>query len=150
MAPRRGGAFSLAVPTAATGALMAERTPDQRGIVLVVEDNPDGAESLRMVLSLYGHTVRVAYTGGAGVILARKWHPRVVVCDIGLPDLDGFGVARALRRDPTTAGTRLIALTAYGDDETRRRAKESGFDDFLVKPADPQVLMKLLAEGRAP
>jgi CheY-like chemotaxis protein len=129
---------------------MVERTPDKRGIVLVVEDNPDGAESLRLVLSLYGHTVRVAYTGGAGVILARKCHPRVVVCDIGLPDLDGFGVARTLRRDPATADIRLIALTAYGDDETRRRAKESGFDDFLVKPADPQVLVKVLAGAGQP
>jgi two-component system, sensor histidine kinase len=127
---------------------MVTTVTEKRCLVLVVEDNPDGAESLRVLLNLCGFDVRVAYTGGAGVILARRWRPHVVVCDIGLPDLDGFGVARALRQDPATAGARLIALTAYGDDVTRRRASESGFDDFLVKPADPQELMDLLAETR--
>ena len=124
---------------------MAEDVSTRRHLVLVVDDNPDGAESLRMVLGLCGYEARVAHTGSEGVILARQWRPNAVVCDIGLPDLDGFGVARALRLDPATADVFLIAMTAYGDEQTRDRARDSGFDAFLVKPADPQALLTLLA-----
>jgi CheY-like chemotaxis protein len=74
------------------------------------------------------------------VRLAREFHPEVVLSDIGLPKLDGFGVARALRG----SGARLIAITAYGEDEYIRRAQESGFSLVLVKPADPQALVQLL------
>jgi CheY-like chemotaxis protein len=113
-------------------------------LVLVVEDDPEGAEDLRSLLRSGGHEVRVAYTGGAGLILARRYRPSAVVCDIGLADLDGFGVAEALRRDPSTAGTRLVALTGYSDEGTRQRARESGFDAFLTKPADPWALYEAL------
>ena len=71
--------------------------------------------------------------------------PEVVICDIGLPGLDGYGVAAALRRNPDTASARLIALTGYGQDEDRRRAREAGFDEHLTKPADPTALEALLA-----
>ena len=109
--------------------------------ILIIEDNPDAAESLRLLLSLVGFEVRVAHTGPAGVKTGREWEPDVVFCDIGLPGLDGFAVARALQAGPS----RLVALTAYGDEETRRRATESGFDDFLVKPVDPARIRQLLA-----
>jgi CheY-like chemotaxis protein len=69
----------------------------------------------------------------------------VVLCDIGLPGLDGFGVARALRLDPTTSGARMIAVTGYGSDEDRVRTREAGFDEHLTKPADPTALQRLLA-----
>jgi len=114
-----------------------------------VEDNRDAAESLRMFLALVGHEVRVACTGPEGVGAATAWRPDVVLCDIGLPGLDGYGVAAALRQDPGTARTRLVAVTGYGDDESRRRARASGFDEVLVKPADPQALLGLLAAGQA-
>jgi CheY-like chemotaxis protein len=113
--------------------------------VLVVEDNPDTANSLRKLLAHAGHEVRVALTGPDGVRAAREWPPDVVLCDIGLPGLDGFGVADELRRGESTAGARLIAVTAYGDDNTRRRAGESGFEHFLVKPADPSLILQLIA-----
>ncbi len=124
---------------------MLEEMSENRGLVLIVDDNPDGAESLRLVLALSGYSVRVAYTGRAGVTLTRQWQPHAVVCDIGLPDLDGYSVAQALRQEPATAQTYLIALTAYSDDTVRTRAMASGFDGFLVKPADPEVLLQLLA-----
>src|ERR1051325_4398729 len=77
--------------------------------VLVVEDNPDSAESLRMLLDFFGHEVWVAGTGPDGVRLAQARRPEVVLCDIGLPGLDGFGVASALRHDPATADVYLVA-----------------------------------------
>jgi len=116
--------------------------------VLVVEDNPDTARTLRLLLSLEGHEVRVAHTGPDGVQAAREFGPEVVLCDIGLPGLDGFGVASQLREGADTAGARLIALTGFSDDATRRRAAESGFDHFLTKPADPYLLLRLLAAPR--
>ena len=124
-------------------------TPPAARRVLVVEDNRDAAESLRMLLELSGYEVAVAGTGPDGVRLGREWGPQVVLCDIGLPGLDGYGVARELRADPTTARSLLVAVTGYGQDEDRRKAREAGFDHHLVKPADPAELQRLLAAGRA-
>jgi CheY-like chemotaxis protein len=76
---------------------------------------------------------------------ARAWRPDVVLCDIGLPGLDGYGVAGALRRDPTTAMAHLIAVTGYGQEEDRRRSRQAGFDHHLTKPVDPHDLRQLLA-----
>ena len=114
----------------------------RRGIrVLVVEDNRDAAESLRRLLYHSGYEVAVAFTGQEGLRAARRMRPDVVLCDIGLPDSNGFVVAAALREEPETAGARLIAVTAYGEDEDRRRALAAGFDLHLVKPVDPEVLL---------
>jgi two-component system CheB/CheR fusion protein len=112
--------------------------------VLVVEDNRDAAESLRRLLYLSGYEVSLAYTGQDGLRTAKLLRPDVILCDIGLPDSNGFVVAGALRSDPDTAGTRLIAVTAYGADEDRRRARAVGFDLHLVKPVDPEVLLEKL------
>jgi PAS domain S-box-containing protein len=124
--------------------------PSDRGRlrVLVVEDNRDAADSLRVLLELFGYTVEVAYTGKAGVEAATTWHPDVILCDIGLPGLDGYKLAAELRQNPATAQARLIALTGYGTDEDRRRSREAGFDAHLTKPADPAALRALLNRGR--
>lgn len=114
--------------------------------ILIVEDGKDAADSLKFLLELYGYEVRVAYTGPDGVAAAQQWPPDVVLCDIGLPGLDGFGVARALRRHAATAQVRLIAITGYGSDEDRRKAQESGFDHLMTKPADPEKLQALLVK----
>jgi CheY-like chemotaxis protein len=112
--------------------------------VLVVEDNRDGADIMKMFLTLWGHDVSVAYTGTAGVEAAKTWTPDVILCDIGLPGLDGFAVARELRCHPDTAGARMVAVTGYGSAEDRRKSLEAGFDAHLTKPADPVALQKLL------
>lgn len=116
--------------------------------VVVIEDNRDAAESLRMLLELVGHEVTVAYTGDEGVDATTRVRPDVVICDLGLPGMDGFDVARTLRGSKTTAELRLIAVTGYGQESDRRKAIEAGFDDHIVKPADPGVLLSKL-ERRA-
>jgi CheY-like chemotaxis protein len=113
--------------------------------IVIVEDNQASADSLRLLLALHGYEVRVAYTGPEGVRLAHEWPPEVVLCDIGLPGLDGYGVAIALRRHPATAQARLIAVTAYDSDTVRQRSQEVGFEEHLVKPVDPGALLELLA-----
>jgi len=112
--------------------------------ILVVEDNRDTADSLCLLLELYGYEVTVAYSGPDGVRAAEQYRPDVVLCDIGLPGLDGYGVARKLRDNPATAKARLIAVTAYGQDEDRRRSHEAGFEQHLVKPVDPNALLRVL------
>jgi PAS domain S-box-containing protein len=145
-----GAEFTLALP-AAVDACTANRSaggspprPRRRLRILVVEDNRDSAESLRLLLQMFGHEVSVAYSGPEGVQAAKRWHPDVMLCDIGLPGLDGYGVVGELRRDPETAGTRAIAVTGYGGEEDRRRSQQAGFDLHLVKPADPEQLRDLL------
>jgi CheY-like chemotaxis protein len=109
--------------------------------VLIVEDNTDTAEVLRILLGLWGNEVRVAFNGLDGVAMAQEWEPEVVLCDTGLPGLDGFGVARALR----PSGVRLIAVTGYDGEGVRRMAFENGYQAVLVKPADPDELERLLS-----
>jgi CheY-like chemotaxis protein len=116
--------------------------------ILVVEDLRDSADSMRLLLECYGHEVAVAYSGPDGVRAAEQYRPDVVLCDIGLPGLDGYGVARKLRGDPATARARLIAVTAYGRDEDRRRSHEAGFEQHLVKPVDPDALRRVLQPPR--
>ena len=113
--------------------------------VLIVEDNQDAADSLRMFLELLGLHVRVAYNGQDGVREAIAWKPDVVLSDIGLPGLDGYAVAREIRGNPLTAGARLIAITGYDDPESLERSRKAGFEYHLVKPADPGVLVRILA-----
>ena len=112
--------------------------------MLVIEDNRDAADSLKVLLEAVGHEAVVAYTGPEGIGAAHRVRPDVVVCDIGLPGLDGFEVARTIRRYPETAGARLIAVTGYGQDSVREQAFAAGFDSHLVKPADPAKLLGLL------
>ena len=124
---------------------MPATDPRRRTRVVIVEDNRDAADSIRLLLGLRGYEARVAYTGPEGVRLAQEWPPEVVLCDLGLPGLDGHGVAAALRQHPATARARLIAVTSYGSDAARQRSREVGFERHLVKPVDLDVLLELLA-----
>ncbi|HEX2645481.1 MAG TPA: CheR family methyltransferase [Thermoanaerobaculia bacterium] len=113
---------------------------------LLIEDNVDAAESLGMLLELAGHEISIAHDGPAGLAEARRFRPDVILCDIGLPGtMDGYDVARAIRSDPGVAFAYLIALTGYGQEEDQRRAHDAGFDTHLTKPADPEVLRRLLS-----
>jgi CheY-like chemotaxis protein len=113
--------------------------------ILVVEDDRDVADMLGQLLRLYGHDVVVTYTGPSGLKAAETWLPEAVICDIGLPGIDGYAVVRELRRNPATAGARMIAVTGYDSTEHRRRSSTAGFDAHLTKPTDPDALRELLA-----
>lgn len=152
--PGQGAEFSIRLPLKQEGPALAETPtvpPPARAMlrILVVEDNRDAAESLRMLLNLMGHEVQMAHTGPDGVRLADEWHPDLVLCDIGLPGLDGYGVANALRKSPATARTPLIAITGYGQEEDRWRTQQAGFDQHLTKPVDPADLQRVLADQTA-
>jgi CheY-like chemotaxis protein len=113
--------------------------------ILVVEDNLDAAESLRRLLALCGCQVVVAHTSREGLEAASWLHPHIVLCDIGLPDSDGYVVGSVLRQRTGTTSARLIAVTAHGEPRDRQRALAAGFDQHLVKPVDPKVLLGELA-----
>jgi two-component system CheB/CheR fusion protein len=113
--------------------------------ILIIEDNRDAAKTLCLLLSRYGHEVTSAHSGRHGVETAQTWKPDVVLCDLGLPEMDGYEVAAALRQDPDTSGLRLIALSGYGQEEDRRKSEAAGFDLHLTKPVDPVELQRLLA-----
>jgi two-component system CheB/CheR fusion protein len=117
--------------------------------VLVVDDNADAAECLAWVLRARGHEVCTAHDGVAALEAARGSRPEVVLLDIGLPRMDGYEVARRLRREPGLEKVLLVALTGYGHEDDRRRSRAAGFDHHLVKPADPAELTRLLAAGAA-
>ncbi|MGE5450675.1 MAG: response regulator [Acidobacteriota bacterium] len=116
--------------------------------VLVVDDNCDAAESVAMVLSLHGHEVMTESDGMQALARVESFRPDAVVLDIGLPGIDGYDVARRLRRTPATSHALLIALTGYGQREDVARATEAGFDHHFVKPADPQALAHCIAQAR--
>jgi CheY-like chemotaxis protein len=145
----RGASFTLRLPLAgAVGASPASASETHRSVqplrVEIVEDNRDAAESLRDVLELFGCTVVIAYSGLDALERAREFQPQIVLCDLGLPGMDGFQVARELRRDPATAGVRLIAISGYGQEEDQRRSREAGFDLHLTKPVDFAQLQQQL------
>jgi signal transduction histidine kinase len=108
--------------------------------ILVVDDNIDAAESLGTMLAYSGHDVRVAHGGVEALSAARDFSPNVMILDLGMPEMDGYAVARAVRSDPRFASTRLIALSGYGQPDDRRRTADVGFDEHLVKPVEHDVL----------
>jgi signal transduction histidine kinase/ActR/RegA family two-component response regulator len=119
-------------------------TPVARRRILIVDDNVDAAVTFRMLLTEEGHDVHLAHDGPSALEKARSLKPEVVLLDIGMPRMDGHEVARRLRLDPAMERVLLIALTGYGQDEDRRRSKESGFNAHLVKPVDLDALQTLL------
>jgi signal transduction histidine kinase len=158
--PGRGAEFTVLLPAPSPSPPVAESAPspvESEEVppvaagpiaplrILVVEDNRDAAETLRDLLELAGYTVSVAYSGPEAVAVARQFLPKVVLCDLGIPGMDGYQVAEALRQDPATAAARLIAVSGYGEEEDRRRSREAGFDRHLTKPVVFGELQSLLA-----
>jgi len=121
----------------------------ERVRVLVAEDSHDLAQAYATFLRLAGYDVCVVKDGRAAVLAAVAEHPDVALLDIGLPGMDGYQVAEAIRRQPDLVGVRLIAVTGYGQEEDRCRGHEAGFDHYLVKPVEPLDLLPLLTP-RAP
>lgn len=114
--------------------------------ILVVDDNRDALESLAALMEIAGHIVRAAADGELALALAASFRPQVVLLDLGLPKLDGYEVARRIRAETWGKTMLLIALTGWGQDEDRRRTRESGFDSHMVKPLDLEALTALLAQ----
>jgi CheY-like chemotaxis protein len=113
-------------------------------LVLIIEDHDDAREALRALLELEGHRVDAAASGPHGLEMARQHPPDVALVDIGLPEVDGYEVARRLRALGPGCPY-LIALTGYGQPEDIKRAREAGFDSHLLKPVDPDALAKVLS-----
>ena len=143
----RGAQFTVRLQVEATATpppAPAVPIPNRARTILVVEDNDDARESLRLLLESLGHRVLAAADGPQGVELALKHQPEVVLIDLGLPGLDGYEVARAVRAGPVGKSVVLIAVTGYGQAEDRRRSTEAGFDAHLVKPVSQSLLSTLI------
>jgi two-component system, sensor histidine kinase len=150
-----GACFTVDLPLTPAPPATAEAGPRPAGrlghrAVLVVEDDDDTRTVLQFMLEAEGAQVEAASTGVGGVETAERARPAIVLCDIGLPDIDGLEVARRLRRNPALAGSRLIALTGYGQAEDVRQAIEAGFDAHVTKPINLDQLMALLARRDEP
>jgi CheY-like chemotaxis protein/anti-sigma regulatory factor (Ser/Thr protein kinase) len=117
--------------------------------ILVVDDNRDAADSMGMFLKFLGAKMHVAYDGASALAAMAMFGPDVVLLDIGMPGMDGYEVARRIRRQPEHQGVLLLAMTGWGQEEDRRRTAEAGFDHHLVKPVDPLALQTLLVTGSA-
>ena len=115
--------------------------------ILVVDDNVDAAESLTALLRVWGHDVQMVHDGPAALEVAPTFAPSLIFLDIGMPGMDGYEVARRLRRMPVMERARLIALTGFGGEQDRRHADQAGFDRHVTKPVDPAVLRTVVAEG---
>ncbi|HEY3448144.1 MAG TPA: transporter substrate-binding protein [Myxococcales bacterium] len=154
--PGRGSEFTVTLPLAAPAARDAPaaaegpRAGGERALrVLVVDDNADEAESLAEVVRLQGHQAQTATDGPRALVAARAFHPELVLLDIGLPNMDGYEVARRMRAGPGRA-PRLVAVTGYGREEDRLRARAAGFEEHLTKPVEPSALQRALERSRAP
>ena len=151
--PGRGSEFTIRLPIAAEAPralprhdLQEERVRSGAPLrILVVDDNRDAAATLALLLELTGHDVRTAHDGLEALAMASEFRPDVVLLDIGLPKLNGYEVARRIRRQPRGQGVVLIAITGWGQEEDKRQSQDAGFDQHIVKPVDPGTLLKLLA-----
>ncbi len=127
----------------ASGELVGEAVEASRR-VLVVDDNPDALETMALLLEMYGHEVATAADGVRAVEVARSFRPEVMFLDLGLPGRDGYEVGRMIRREFPPGTLWLVALSGYGQEEDRRRTREIGFDQHLVKPADPAAIAEAM------
>jgi PAS domain S-box-containing protein len=149
--PGKGSEFVVHLPVAAAAAappppaaVEEPRGPPRR--ILVVDDNQDAAESLATVLRIMGHEVHTAHDGAAGVAAAAERRPEVILLDLGMATVDGCEAARRIRAAPWGARPFVVALTGWGADDDRRRTRDAGFDQHLVKPVELDELMKMIAE----
>jgi CheY-like chemotaxis protein len=149
--PGPGADFVVTLPLAPAGKAAGPRTnagaalrPPTRKRVLVVDDNRDAAETLAQIVEMLGHEAQVAYDGPTALALAAEDPPQLVLCDVGLPGMDGYEVARRLRTALGGAGVRLIALSGYAAPEDVEAAMKAGFNEHVAKPATSDTLAALL------
>jgi PAS domain S-box-containing protein len=149
----QGSEFVVRLPVLAE----ERREPETRAVatarrrlrVLVVDDQPDMADCMAVLVQMLGHDARAAYDGRTGLTTALQDHPDLILVDIGMAGMTGYEFARLVRRDPSLASTRLVAVTGYGRPEDRERAREAGFDRHVTKPVAEAMLQSVLAETSA-
>jgi two-component system, chemotaxis family, CheB/CheR fusion protein len=148
--PGQGSEFTVYLPIAAPPTV--RYSPARESVaasqslrVLVVDDNVDTADSAGMLLRESGHDVQIAYSAKTALDAAVAFRPDVVLLDIGLPETDGYEVARRLRRTPELKNAWLIAVTGYGRDADRQHSEDAGFDAHMVKPVDLEKVKELLS-----
>ena len=149
----RGTTFTVGIPGAAVVPITIETAPEKLGSIvtgamldiLLIEDNDDVADTLAAWLETLGHRVTVARTGPKGLEMALTLKPQLVLCDIGLPEMDGVEVCQRVRQAATDFRPMMVALTGWGKEEDRMRTKDAGFDHHLVKPVALDTLSKLIA-----
>ena len=146
--PGRGACFTLDLPVASAPAAAKEQQPVARSLarqrVLIVDDNEDAADSLGMLLKISEAEVRIAHSGREALTIFEKFDPAFVLLDIGMPDMDGYEVARAIRSRYAERHPVLVAFTGWGQETDRTRARDAGFDHHLVKPTDLRTLKAIL------
>jgi signal transduction histidine kinase/ActR/RegA family two-component response regulator len=153
---RRGSEFTLRLPLGGPAQSAAPAVPSERRAgpvprrMLVVDDDPASATTMTLLLRRMGHDVMTAFDGTQAIRTAEGERPDVALLDIGLPDFDGFEVARRIRSEPWGRTMLLVAMTGWGDAADRRRSRESGFDDHLVKPVDLAALDRILSGSASP
>ena len=151
--PGRGSEFRVVLPLAGSVSSEIADTASEASAgddhlrVLVVDDNNDSAEMMGAMLQLHGHTVRVAHDAQSALSAAVDFEPHAAVLDIGLPGVDGYELARRMRQDARTRQVRLIAVTGWGTDRDRERARAAGFDAHLTKPADARLILSAIDGG---
>lgn len=145
----RGATFTIRLPLqpGPTSAALASRAEAPRCRILLIEDNVDAADMLRTLLELEGHDVQVAHEGPTGLALAGESPPDVILCDLGLPGMDGYAVAQAVRADERLRYAYLVALSGYALPDDRHHAADVGFDTHLAKPASVEKLRAVLAQA---
>jgi CheY-like chemotaxis protein len=154
--PGKGSEFLVRLPVVVDTSKPQESSGEDEQVVpksslriLIVDDNRDGADSLAMMLRNRGDDTRADYDGQEGVDVAGEFQPDVILLDMGLPKLNGYNACRRIREQSEGTGVVLIAVTGWGQDADRRCSHEAGFDHHLVKPVDPQALLKMLAGLRS-
>jgi len=144
----RGATFTVRLPLAAAVSTVAapveESRPSRRRRILLVEDNVDITDFIRIQLEMWGHEVSVAHDGTSGLEAALALRPDIALVDVGLPGMDGYELAQCIRGQSQGSEIRLVAMTGYGRPEDRARALAAGFDAHLVKPVHPRQLQELL------
>jgi CheY-like chemotaxis protein/two-component sensor histidine kinase len=153
--PGKGSEFVVTLPIDVSYAPKSDAVPRSEAgrqsvarRILIADDNQDAAESLALLLKSDGHDVRTAHGGYAALVLAGSFQPDVALLDIGMPDLDGYEVARNFRQASWGRQVRIVALTGWGQEEDKRRALAAGFDHHLTKPVDLQALERLILTPR--
>lgn len=147
--PGRGSEFEILLPVISSAAREAAPQPAANGAdgrkmqVLVVDDNRDAADSLAALLEIDGFDARAVYDGASAIAATAEAIPEMIVMDLGMPGMDGYETARAIRQRPGAERILMIALTGWGQNDARRRTGEAGFDHHLVKPVELEQIIRL-------